>query len=87
MIFFTLQNTNKIMTTLEAKQYLNNEMNLRVKLVEDVKFRELCVKMCKELGIPASEWNKNKVDICLFIANQFIGLDAEGGTLRAYLTK
>jgi hypothetical protein len=49
-------------------------MDLRVKLVEDVKFRELCVKMCKELGISASEWNKNKIDICLFIANQFIGL-------------
>ena len=75
------------MTTLEAKQFISNEMQLRLKLVEDVKFRELCVQMCKELGIPASEWNKNKVHICLFIANQFIGLDNKEGKLREYLTK
>ena len=42
------------MTMIEAKQFISNEMDLRVKLVEDVKFRELCVKMCKELGISAS---------------------------------
>jgi hypothetical protein len=74
------------MTTLEAEQFINNEMNLRIKLVEDVKFRELCVKMCKQLGITSSEWNKNKMEICLFIANQFIGFDAEEGKLREYLT-
>jgi hypothetical protein len=49
------------MTTIEAKQFISNEMDLRVKLVEDVKFRELCVKMCKELEYLQASGIKTKL--------------------------
>jgi hypothetical protein len=76
------------MTPIEADAFINEELEIRKQLVEDVKFRELCVKVCKELGITAAEWNANRADICLYIANQFIGLDNKGdGKLREYLTK
>ncbi len=71
-----------------AEEFINEEMDVRFKLVQDKIFRELCVKVCKELGITAAEWNANRADICLYIANQFIGLDNTGdGKLREYLTK
>ena len=76
------------MTPIEADAFINEEMEIRKRLVEDVKFRELCVKVCKELGITAAEWNANRVGICLYIANQFIGIDNQGdGKLREHLTK
>ena len=71
-----------------AEEFINEELDVRFKLVQDKTFRELCVKVCKELGITAAEWNANRADICLYIANQFIGLDNTGdGKLREYLTK
>ncbi len=68
---------------MNAQQFIENEMNLRVKLVEDVRFRELCIKACKDLGISAKEWNENKMAICLFLANEIISKDnKENGELR-----
>ena len=71
-----------------AEEFINEELDVRFKLVQDKIFRELCVKVCKELGVTAADWNANRADICLYIANQFIGLDNTGdGKLREYLTK
>ena len=71
-----------------AEEFINEELDVRFKLVQDKIFRELCVKVCKELGVTAADWNANRADICLYIANQFIGIDNAGdGKLREYLTK
>lgn len=76
------------MTPFDADTFIAEELELRKRLVEDVKFRKLCIKVCKELGITAAEWNANRADICLYIANQFIGIDNTGDRkLREYLTK
>lgn len=72
---------------MTMQEFIQNENNLRIKLVEDVKFRELCIKACKELGISANEWNENKMAICLFLANEIIAKDnKENGELRNALS-
>ena len=66
---------------------IENEMALRTKLVHDEGFKVLCIEACKKLGISAKEWNENKMAICLFFANEMIGIDnKENGILRNALS-
>ena len=67
-------------------EFIQNEMSLRTKLVEDINFRKICIKVCKQLGISAKEWNANKMAICLYLANEVIAKDnRENGELRSLL--
>jgi hypothetical protein len=72
---------------MKAENYINHEFELRMKLVEDQQFILDSIKIAKQLGITADEWNKNKAMILLMFANEMIGLDNKnGGKLRAKLT-
>lgn len=72
---------------MKAENYINQEFELRMKLVEDQQFILDSIKIAKQLGITADEWNKNKAMILLMFANEMIGLDNKnGGKLRAKLT-
>ena len=56
-------------------EMIKAEYKRRTDLVEDINFRKQCVKMAKELGITAEEWNKEKVHIMLFFANKICQLE------------
>lgn len=71
----------------QAKQFIENEMNLRVKLVNDPKFIKQSVEVAKRIGITANEWNENKAAILLYFANETLKIDRENGdALRTNLT-
>ena len=71
----------------QAQQFIENEINLRVKLVNDPKFIKQSVDVAKRIGITANEWNENKAAILLYFANETLKIDRENGdALRTNLT-
>jgi hypothetical protein len=60
---------------MKATEMINAEMKRRTDLVECLEFRTKCVEVAKKLGITAEEWNKNKVGILLFMANEFCAIE------------
>lgn len=71
---------------MTTQKFISNENEIRIKLVNDPKFLELCIKCLKQMGIPAQEWNENKMSIALYFANEFIAKDnKENGLLREFL--
>lgn len=73
---------------MTAQQMIENEFDLRMKLIEDKKFIQDCIKIAKQVGITAKEWNDNKGMWLLYFANELIGVDNKnGGKLRQKLTE
>ena len=60
---------------MKANELVKNEMNLRMSLINDEKFRIEAVEVAKQLGFTAQEWNENKAMILLFMANEMIAMD------------
>ena len=74
-------NTNNV-----AKDFISNEMNLRMKLIESPEFIQTAIKVAKQMSITADEWNNNMGMILLLFANEVIGIDNQNGKeLRAIL--
>lgn len=74
-------NTNDV-----AKDFISNEMDLRMKLIESSEFIQTAIKVAKQMGITADEWNNNMGMILLLFANEVIGIDNQNGKeLRAIL--
>jgi hypothetical protein len=65
----------------QAEQFIENEMDLRTKLVNNPKFIKQSVEVAKKIGITASEWNKNKIAILMYFANQALIIDRENGDI------
>lgn len=61
------------MTT--AQEFINKEMDLRLKLVHNPNFITVCIEIAKKMGITAEEWNNNKAALLLFMANEVISKD------------
>ena len=77
----TTTNTNDV-----AKDFISNEMDLRMKLIESPEFIQTAIKVAKQMGITANEWNNNMGMILLLFANEVIGIDNQNGKeLRAIL--
>ena len=68
-VYLCMQKTNNMKTNFE------NEWQRRMDLIQDIKFRELCIKYSKKIGITADEWNKNKAGILLYFANEFCAIE------------
>lgn len=69
-----------------AKDFISNEMDLRMKLIESPEFIQTAIKVAKQMGITADEWNNNMGMILLLFANEVIGIDNQNGKeLRAIL--
>ena len=74
-------------STTNPNEFIKNEMELRMKLVENPDFIKQCINVAKQMGITAQEWNKNKAVILLHFANEVIGIDNKNGRkIRASLT-
>lgn len=77
---------NTLNTNNVAKDFISNEMNLRMKLIESPEFIQTAIKVAKQMGITADEWNNNMGMILLLFANEVIGIDNQNGKeLRAIL--
>lgn len=61
---------NNTLTKEQAQDFIEAEMKRRTDLVNDPKFRELCVHYAQSMGITANEWNNNKAVILLMFANE-----------------
>lgn len=78
----TANTTNNV-----AKEFISNEMNLRMKLMENPEFVQTAIKVAKQMGITADEWNQNMGGILLLFANEIIGIDNKSGKeLRSLLS-
>ena len=67
-------NTNKV-----AKDFISNEINLRMKLIESPEVIQTAITVAKQMGITADEWNNNMGGILLLFANEVIGIDNHSG--------
>ena len=77
---------NTLNTNNVAKDFISNEMDLRMKLIESPEFIQTAIKVAKQMGITADEWNNNMGMILLLFANEVIGIDNQNGKeLRAIL--
>jgi hypothetical protein len=54
---------------------MQSEWKRRMDLIENPKFRALCIENVKKLGITAQEWNENKAGILMYFANEFCGYE------------
>lgn len=70
---------NTTNTNTETKDFISNEMNLRMKLIESPEFIQTAIKVAKQMGITADEWNNNMGGILLLFANEVIGIDNYNG--------
>lgn len=59
------------LTEAQAQDFIQAEMKRRTDLVNDAKFREICVNHVKQMGVSAQEWNENKVLFLMMFANEF----------------
>jgi hypothetical protein len=67
--------TTKKLNKMEAKQFIKAELKRREDLINDIDFRELCAKHAKQIGITLDEWNKNKMPILMYFANEFCRIE------------
>jgi hypothetical protein len=67
----TMKAQTNTLTEAQAQDFIQAEMKRRTDLVNDAKFREICVKYVKEMGVSAKEWNENKVHFLMMFANEF----------------
>jgi hypothetical protein len=56
---------------------VKSELKRRFDLAENLEFRKLAIEFCKKTGITSKEWNDNKAQILLFLANKFCGIENE----------
>lgn len=56
---------------MENKVTMQSEWKRRMDLIENPKFRSMCIEGAKKLGITAQEWNQNKAGILMYFANEF----------------
>lgn len=61
----------------KAEDYIKAELKRRLDLVENENFRLKCIEFCKKVGVTAKEWNENKTEILMYLANQFCALENE----------
>ena len=60
---------------MNATEFIQKEYKRRTDLIEDVKFREMCIELAKKLGITADEWNENKATLLLYFANECCAIE------------
>jgi hypothetical protein len=71
-----------------AQQFISNEMEVRMKVIETPGFIEMAIEAAKQLGITAKEWNENKSMILMMFANEIIGIDNKNNQeIRTALNK
>ena len=72
------------MTT--AEQFIKNEMDFRLAIIEDEQFRLNAIEVCKKIGLTAKDWNENKMGILMTLANEMVKIDGQtGNELRTRL--
>ncbi|AGO47861.1 hypothetical protein Phi46:1_gp50 [Cellulophaga phage phi46:1] len=62
---------------LSPNEKVKAELKKRFDLVDNKDFRKIAAKMAQSTGTTAKEWNENKVEICLFLANKAVGMGFE----------
>jgi len=60
---------------METKNFITKEFKRREELVMDIEFRKIVAKHAENIGISAEEWNKNKMTILLYFANEFCSIE------------
>jgi hypothetical protein len=66
---------------IQPIEFIEEQMRLRMELIETPEFREMCVDYAKSVGITAKEWNENRPGILLIMANEVIGYGQKEGML------
>jgi hypothetical protein len=62
-------------------EFIEEQMRLRMELIETPSFREMCADYAKSGGITAEEWNENQAGILLIMANEVIGYGQKAGMI------
>ena len=57
------------------------QMQRRIELLKNKKFRELCAKTAKEIGITPEEWDNNKPQLLIHFANEACKMEDEDPSL------
>jgi hypothetical protein len=60
---------------MESKTFIKKEFKRREDLINDLNFRKLCADYAEKIGITSDEWNKNKMFLLLFYANEFCKIE------------
>lgn len=65
-------------TQEQVNEMVETEIKRRFDLVEDSEFRSIMADFCKENNLcTAKEWNENRAEILLFLANKVCGIENE----------
>ena len=57
-----------------TENFIHQEMQKRLDLINDENFRIKSVQVAKKLGITPDEWNNNKAIILMYFANEFCSI-------------
>jgi hypothetical protein len=66
---------------IQPIEFIEEQMRLRMELIETPEFREMCADYAKSVGITAKEWNENRAGILMILANEVIGYGQKEGML------
>jgi hypothetical protein len=62
-------------------EFIEEQMRLRMELIEAPSFREMCADYVQSLDITAEEWNENKAGILMIMANEVVGYGQKEGMI------
>jgi hypothetical protein len=66
---------------IQPIEFIEEQMRLRMELIETPAFREMCVAYAKSVGITADEWNENRAGILMIMANEVVGYGQKEGMI------
>jgi hypothetical protein len=70
-----MSNFNPHIDMMPANEFIEEQMRLRMELIERPSFIQMCADYAKSVGITAKEWNENKAGILLLLANEAVGYE------------
>lgn len=72
---------SEITTDELASQFIEEQMRMRLELIQNPTFVKECIGYVQSLDITAEEWNENKAGILMILANAVVGYGQKEGMI------
>lgn len=63
----------QITTDELASQFIEEQMRMRLDLIQNPTFVKECIQYVQSIGMSAEEWNENMLGILMMFANEVVG--------------
>jgi hypothetical protein len=68
-----MKRISEITTDELASQFIEEQMRMRLELIQNPTFVKECISFVQSQGMSAEEWNENMLGILMMFANEVVG--------------